>query len=133
MAEIEDNPGWEYEDLKELRPDYEKISAFLSDKEQYLPILQDIDKNVDPDPTSNTHNIPLKLSLLMAEVEQKAAGLQWPPVTVTGGLDTDPFLDLLAKRRPIKDLGPANDHGEHTHRLQWVMIAWKSRPRIGVS
>jgi hypothetical protein len=44
------------------------------------------------------------------------------------------FLQILASKRPMIDLGVQQDHGTLTHRVQWVMVGmWDQRTRsLGV-
>jgi Family of unknown function (DUF5636) len=96
----------------------QSFEAFLSKMESQLGFSSDI-KTILRDGTKE------KVATALGAVSD---GNKY--VSNEGIIRETAFMQILSSRRPIVDLGVLADHGNMTHRVQWVMIGmWDRRTR----
>ena len=96
----------------------QSFEAFLSKRESQFGFSSDI-KTILRDGTKE------KIATALGSVSD---GDKY--VSNEGIIRETAFMQILSSKRPIVDLGVLSDHGNMTHRVQWVMIGmWDQRTR----
>lgn len=105
-----------------------KLNGLLVKKAQLLGIIE-VNSNGNPILAAYRKNEPYrphrKLLRNLLEAELEKFGFQPEFVKVTGILSPTVFRELLRNKLILKDSGVDISHGEFTHAIQWLMIAWQ--------
>lgn len=105
---------------EEDRESFLRIQGLLGNKDELLPHLQALSKEVgDHDLFEEDPQAALKAVLAAHE---EASGFSTAVPTVTGFVSPEEFSGMIRRKTPFDDLGASAEHGSATHRIQWNVI-----------
>lgn len=100
--------------------DYENLKSFLADKELVLTSLLPLAAKIK-ELFEDNNNIVESFTQALRHFE-RPAGFEKEPIVPLGILPADVFIRLMSEGNILDDYGAGLQHGEYSHRLQWVAI-----------